>query len=341
MTKPITVADIGEFGLLAEINALLQCKDNSVLLPAGDDCTALRWPPGPVVASSDAMVEGVHFGLQWTEPEDLAWKALASAVSDLAAKGAEPVAALVTLGLVADMQVDWVLRMYQFWVSLDEPWSCPILGGDVVRSPVFFVDVFVLGRPPFNTLIRNNTAQAGDEILVTGTLGDARGGLDLLQAGAVVSPGSVEERLVRRFLRPVARVAEMRQLLVGGVIPTAMTDISDGLGRTLRNLSQASGVGAHVRGRDLPLSDALCQLKGEAAASFAWRGGEDYELLLTIPKENLDIALEVARKVAVSLTRIGEMTGPRNEVSVEGLPNVEEESGYDHFASGHLDRPDH
>lgn len=332
MTRPVTVADIGEFGLLAEINALLQRKDADLLIPPGDDCAALRWPSGSVVVSSDAMVEGVHFDMQWTEPEDLAWKSLASAVSDLAAKGAEPVGALVTLGLVPDMEVEWILRMYRFWASLDEPWGCPILGGDAVRSPVFFVDVFVLGRPASSRLIRNSTARAGDQILVTGTLGDARGGLEVVQSGAVVSPDSPDEWLVRRFLRPVARVLEMRQLLTAGVVPTAMTDISDGLARTLRNLGQASGVGACVRARDFPLSDALCHVKGDEAASFAWLGGEEYELLLTIPLESMDAALVIGRRIGVFLTRIGEMKGVGDEVSVDGLPDVESEPGYDHFA---------
>ena len=331
MAKSVTIGDIGEFGLLAELNALLRREDDNILLSPGDDCTALRWPSGSVVASSDAMVEGVHFVLQWTEPEDLAWKALASAVSDLAAKGAEPAGALVTLGLVPSMEVDWVLRMYRFWASLDEPWGCPILGGDVVRSPVFFVDVFVFGSPTLSILVRNSTARTGDQILVTGTLGDALAGLEVLQSRAIVSPGSPEEWVTRRFLRPVARVAEMRQLLTAGLVPTAMTDISDGLARTLRNLRQASGVGTRVRAQDFPLSDALCRLKGETAARFAWRGGEDYELLLTIPKDNTDTALAIGQKVGVSLTWIGEMTGAGDEVAVDGLANGEFESGYDHF----------
>lgn len=326
------MSDVGEFGLLAELTALLRRENESVLLPPGDDCTALRWPTGPVVASSDAMVEGVHFAWQWTTPEDLAWKALASAVSDLAAKGAEPAGALVTLGLLPDTEVEWILRMYRFWTSLQEPWSCPILGGDIVRSRVFFVDVFVVGRPISDQLFPNSAARAGDQILVTGTLGDAVCGLELVQAGAAIVPDSPAEWLVRRFLRPVARVAEVRRLLLAGVIPTAMSDISDGLSRTIRILSQASGVGASIRAEDLPLSDALRQLKGDAAAGIAWRGGEDYELLLTVPQENFHAALEGSRKIGVSLTRIGEMTGPANEVRVDGLPTVESEHGYNHFA---------
>ncbi|MFH1738499.1 MAG: thiamine-phosphate kinase [bacterium] len=331
MSKRTIIADLSEFRLLEQINALIQREDKDIILPPGDDCTAIRWPGNAVVASSDAMVEGVHFAREWTEPEDLAWKALAGAVSDLAAKGAEPVGALVTLGLMPEMEVDWILRMYRTWASLNEPWSCPILGGDTVRSPGFFVDLFVLGQPVLDAPISNRFAREGDVILVTGTLGDAAAGLEILQSKSVIHPGSSEEWVVNRFLRPVPRVSEMKRLLQAGVVPTAMTDISDGLGRSVLNLSHASGVGAHIRADDLPISDSMRNLKGSEAQRMAWHGGEDYELLLTVPQDQVRTALETARQIGVCLSSIGKVEGVAGDVVVDGLPDADRKPGYDHF----------
>nr|HPO08445.1 thiamine-phosphate kinase [bacterium] len=293
-----TVADLGEFGLLAEINAILPGGyTGRFLLPYGDDCAAVPWSRDVLLVSSDAMVEGIHFSRDWTEPEVLAWKSLASAVSDLAAKGAEPVGALVTLGLPPETQVDWILRMYRFWGRLDEPWSCPILGGDTVRSPVFFLDVLVFGKPVAGLPVSMAGAREGDCILVTGTLGDAAAGLEILQLKESTSSDSARSYLVKRFLTPVARVGEIRQLLQAGVIPTAMTDISDGLARSVSNLCAASGVGAEIEAERLPVSTELDEWAGSRCRRMAWQGGEDYEILLTVSGDQIGTALEIARQI--------------------------------------------
>jgi len=328
-----TVADLGEFGLLAEINAILPggYTAGPLLLPFGDDCAAVPWPEDALLVSSDAMVEGIHFSRDWTEPEDLAWKSLASAVSDLAAKGAEPVGALVTLGLPPEMEVDWILRMYRFWRRLDEPWICPILGGDTVRSPVFFLDILVFGKPVTGMPISMAGAREGDQILVTGTLGDAVAGLAVLQSKGNVSCDSTAGYLVQRFLRPRPRVSETRDLLLAGLIPTAMTDISDGLTRSVSNLCAASGVGAEIRAERLPVSAALDEWAGSGSRRMAWQGGEDYEILLTVSGDQIGTALEIARQIKVSLTHIGEICGNRNEIRVTGLDVTDLPCGYDHF----------
>jgi len=326
-----SIAEIGEFGLLAKINAILQRQPVDVLLPYGDDCTALRWPSDAAVISCDAMVEGSHFRWEWMTPEDLAWKSLAGAVSDLAAKGAEPCGALITLGLPGGIETKLIFDMYESWVSLDEPWSCPVLGGDTVRSPVFFVDVFVTGVPLTGSIIANHTARPGDRIFVTGTLGDARCGLEILQKGLATKADYEERFLINRFLRPVPRLAEVKAFLAAGVIPTAMSDISDGLARTLRNICERSGVGAYIRADDLPISEALRRYGGGGAARVAWEGGEDYELLLTLPIESRERALSVVADVGLSLSEIGKVYEATGQVDVDGIPDAAA-SGFDHFA---------
>ena len=333
MSKKLTAADCGEFRLLQKINTILRRDDDRILLPSGDDCAAMRWNAPVLVASSDAMVDGVHFQRHWMEPEDLAWKSLAAAVSDLAAKGADPAGALITLGLPPDMEIEWILRMYRAWAGFDEPWSCPILGGDTVRSPVFFLDLFVWGSPVLENPIPNSSAQPGDAVFVTGTLGDAHAGLKILQNPDSLSRDSDMLFLIKRFLRPVARVYEMKCLLQSGLLPTAMTDISDGLARTIKNITLASDVGMRIEADTIPISPSLRALKGTGSIHAAWEGGEDYELLLTIPQEQSGRALEIARKFGVSLNRIGNIVGNPNEIIVTGDAITDlSHSGYDHFS---------
>ncbi len=326
-----TVSDIGEFGLLAKINTILRRQSVEVLLPFGDDCIAVPSHSHSTVFSSDAMVEGSHFDRNWMAPEDLAWKSLAGAVSDLAAKGAKPAGALITLGLPGTLEAEWILTMYETWVSLDQPWSCPILGGDTVRSPIFFVDVFVWGAPLADSIVPNHMARPGDGLYVTGTLGDALAGLRVVQDGRTSSASETERFLLNRFFRPVPRVAEIGSLLSADVIPTAMSDISDGLARTVRTICERSQTGALIRARDLPLSKALRDFSKDHSSELAWEGGEDYELLLTLAPADRERALSVAGDIGLSLSEIGEIRATAGDLVVDGLPDTTT-PGFDHFS---------
>ncbi len=314
-----TVAEIGESALLERLRAILGDGPEDLLIPNGDDAAVLP-NRGRLVISTDAVVADVHYHAEQTEPEDIGWKALAGALSDLAAKAADPYAVLTTLALPPETPLDWVERVYESFAERGRVWGAPIIGGDVVRAPTVMIDVVALGwlrTPQPITLIG---AQPGDAILVTGTLGGARLGLQLFE-------GRSEDGLKReclqtareRFLRPVPRLDES-QAITDRVAPTAMTDVSDGLAKDLPKLARASGVGFRVDLKALPTLGPDDE--------NAWIGGEDYELLLTVPKSECEPLLS-AWDESVPLTRIGEIRTLDEGCHVEGLSG--ELPGFEHF----------
>jgi len=330
MNHAPTVREIGEFGVLRRIRDILGTHSEEVILGIGDDAAVIRPRPRPVVLSTDAMVEDIHFRKRWTTAGDLAYKAMASNVSDLAAKAAEPMYSLITLGLPSDTPVSWVEDFYRTLAGLREEWGIEVIGGDTVRSETIMVSITVWGYQfPFSP-ISQKTAQAGDRILVTGFLGDAAAGLELLEQGA--TPDTEEparRRLIARFLRPMPRFREALEI-VRRVLPTAMTDISDGLARDLPKLCEAGGIGAKVYGERLPCSEALRTVAERRAGSYAWRGGEDYELLLTLPPDKAQWLLNTWTLSACPVTEIGEILESGQGIHLLNWEG-EVESGFDHF----------
>lgn len=286
------VADIGEFGLIARLRAL------DVVRGIGDDCAVVTPPEGHnLVMTADALIEDVHFRHAWTSWHDLGYKAMAVNLSDIAAMGAAPLGALVTLGLRADAAADDVLAFYEGAAEALVPCGAFIVGGDIVSSPTATaISVTAYGSVSRGRAALRGGARAGDGIWVTGTLGDSAAGLRLLQAGNSDFPS-----LILRHNRPSARVDAGISLAGSGTLH-AMMDISDGLAGDLGHLCRESGVGATLDQSALPVSEELRR----AARALRWdpldlvlHGGEDYELLLTLPP---DVA---PPDLGVRVTRIG------------------------------------
>jgi thiamine-monophosphate kinase len=248
-------------------------------------------------------VEGVHFDLRFTSWRDLGWKALAVNVSDAAAMGATPRFALVTLGVGSDRQLEDFLALYEGMGEHAAQFGVSIVGGDVVSSPVTFINVALYAEAG-ERLLRRDTARPGQAVAVTGTLGDSTGGLRLLLGDGPIDSAQATA-LVQAHLRPSPRVREGGLLTQAGL--ACGMDLSDGLLGDARRLAEASGVQVVIRIDAIPVSAALRAVFGADAIDLALAGGEDYELLVAGEVGTLrEAARRVGTETGVSVTEVGE-----------------------------------
>jgi thiamine-monophosphate kinase len=305
---------MGEFELLARIRERLPELGPQMRLGSGDDA-AISVPSGATATSVDALVDGVHFRREWSSLEQIGHKALAAALSDLAAMGAEPGEAYVVLGIPADLDEDECMELLDGIASLAEATGTSLAGGDLSRAPALTLAVTVVGHAgSADDLVTRSGARPGDAVVVTGELGGAAAGLLLLERSGDCGVdhtmgGSTPQSLLRRQLEPQPRLEAGRAL--AGTGATAMIDISDGLGGDARHLAAASRVELRIEASLLPLDDGVAEVAAAAGRDpleLATGGGEDYELLATLPAGLLAKAVAVvARQGATRLTRIGEV----------------------------------
>ncbi|GIW40547.1 MAG: thiamine-monophosphate kinase [Candidatus Binatia bacterium] len=273
-------------------------------LGPGDDAAVLALE-GRFAMTGDCLVEGVHFELGWQPPRLLGEKVVRVNASDLASMGADFRFFLLDLGVPERISPRLVEQIQDGVVRACRSFGAAVVGGNVSRSPVLFLSGTAVGRLQGPVLSRSG-ARPGDRIFVTGTLGDAAAGLSLLAAGKAVR--SREERfLVRRFLLPAPRLREAR-VLARRNLPTAMIDLSDGLGEDLRRLCVVSGCGAVVDEDALPTSPAYRKVVG-LGKELAISGGEDYELLFTVPAEQSHVPLGLRKaRSTCTMTPVGVLT---------------------------------
>lgn len=298
----------------------------------GDDAAVLTGDPA-IVATHDLLVEGVHFRRETTGLSDLGHRALAVNLSDVAAMGAEPVAVLVGLGLPDDGVSASVGDLYDGLEALAARVGATVAGGDISASSVFFIGVTAIGRLPAGRApVRRSGARAGDVLCVTGTLGGSAAGLAVLDdptaAQGIVATAA--GRAFDRHRRPEPRLAEGRLLADGGA--TAMLDISDGLGIDAMRLARASGVRLDIDVDRIPVDSsttAVAEALGRDPLRLAWAGGEDYELLVTLPPPAAD---EVAATLPAGLTTIGRVAAgaPAVNPHTRGEPLDLGDPGYVH-----------
>jgi thiamine-monophosphate kinase len=322
--------DLGEFPFLRRLRERVPA-DTRVLLGLGDDCAALALS-GTALVTTDAMIENVHFRCEWTTFTALGEKAFTVNASDIAAMGGEPTFALLSLGIPQACEVEDLDAFFDGFVRAAETCGAALIGGNMSAAPCLMLSVTLLGRAPHGVVTRAG-ARVGDEVYVTGTLGDAALGLRLLQEGQE-SPEA--HAVIHRFLCPSARLQVGRELAACG-LATAMIDISDGLLQDLGHLCEESRVGAVVDAPALPLSTAYRTLLGAQDWSLALTGGEDYELLFSVAAEHRELVSGVAQRSGCPITRIGSIV-PRTEgVRVRGpagTADVPRHTGYDHFRRG-------
>lgn len=336
---PVELSELGEFGLIDRLARRLAAgsshpRAGSVVHSIGDDAAVLGLPEGTeLVATADALAEGVHFRRDWSSPDDLGWKALAVNVSDLGAMGARPTAALVTLALPQDVPVDWVDGLYRGLKAASERYGCPVVGGDTVRSlGGICLSVTAFGAVATGKAVTRAGARVGDLICVTGGLGDSGAGLTLLECGGGVAGEFLPA--VRWHLRPDPPV-EAGAVLAEHGLATAMMDLSDGLASDLRHMATQSKVGAVVEAERLPISDAarlLARGLGVDVVRLALFGGEDYQLLFTVPADRFAEVPPALGPLGVVATIVGKVTRRGlTLVGPEGSRTPLTPEGFHHF----------
>ncbi len=305
---------MGEFELLDAIRRRLPPPGPRVRLGSGDDA-AIVVPEGATATSVDALVDGVHFKREWCSPAQIGAKALAAALSDLAAMGAAPGEAYAVLGLPPDLDEAGCLELLDGMAALAARTGTTLAGGDVSRSPVLSLAITVVGHAPGpGAFVSRAGARPGDALVVTGELGAAAAGLLQLEAGrdVPVEQGphghrSTGTSQIARQLEPQPRLEAGRALAANGA--TAMIDLSDGLGGDAVHIARASGAGLRIEAAALPLADGVAAVARTAEKDpldLAVGGGEDYELLAALPAERFDAAARaVEEREGSRLTRIG------------------------------------
>jgi thiamine-monophosphate kinase len=320
---------MGEFDLIARY---FTRPGRYAVLGVGDDCALLQPQPGMQLAvSSDMLVQGRHF-LSTTPAADVGHKALAVNLSDLAACGAKPLAFTLALALPSIDEV-WLAGFSKGLWALADAHGCELIGGDTTQGPLN-ICITVLGEvPPGDALLRQH-AQLGDDIYVSGTVGDARLALEVFR-GNLSLPTADFEAARARMDRPTPRVS--LGLALRGVANAAI-DISDGLLGDLGHILQRSKVGAVIDTAwvqdSAAISDAMQTISFNKRLDFALAGGDDYELLFTAAPDQADEVLAAAEQCGVSVTCIGRIT-PVAGVQVldlHGLPLSRRFAGFDHFA---------
>jgi thiamine-monophosphate kinase len=331
----VKVSEAGEFGLIHRLAELVQANRTvapawrNLVLGIGDDAAVWQAEPGLTLASTDCLIEGVHFTLETSGWHDLGWKALAVNLSDIAAMGGEPRYALVTLGLPGDTDLSDVEQFYLGMLELAQEVGTAIVGGDTSASPVVFINMAVTGQAS-KTLLTRSGAKPGDSVAVTGWLGAAAAGWQLIQQKKEITEAM--SPLIQAFSRPRPRLDTGRRLVEAGV--AAAIDISDGLVADLEHICAESRVGAVIQVDRVPVHPEVKRAFKQEALALALSGGEDYELLFAAPEA---IIKDVQPGLDGPVTIIGEITAARpgqvNLVDEAGRPFSLTHKGWRHFDS--------
>ena len=333
----MTLQHLGELGLIRQIRArAARGAHAGVLTGIGDDTAVLAVTAGAsLLATTDLLVEDVHFRRATASPADIGWKAMMVNVSDIAAMGGEPRYALVGLAVPEATPPEDVEAFYEGLHDAAARHGVAVVGGDTSASPGgWCIDVTLLGEHGGTPRLRS-AARPGDAVAVTGSLGHSAAGLALLEADAAAVAPDIARDLVRGHLRPGARVAEGRWL--GGAAGVhAMMDASDGIATDLGHICRESGVSARVWLERLPVSAGVreaARALGREPDDWAAAGGEDYELLITCARDAVEaLARGLREATGTALTAIGEIEAGEGVqwIGRRGEPAVVR-AGYEHF----------
>ncbi|MFQ5900115.1 MAG: thiamine-phosphate kinase [Thermodesulfobacteriota bacterium] len=333
----MNLKELGEFGLIKKIAEGISFSGREVIRGIGDD-TAVTQPDsdGYLLSTVDTLIEDVHFSLTYTSPSLLGRKAVTASLSDIAAMGGTPKYILVSIAIPDNIESEFISLLYKGIKEQAGPYGVRIIGGDTTSSPErLVISIFMLGDVPGGQAIFRDGAQEGDRIYVTGTLGDSALGLKILKEGASDIDDSPYREVILAHIDPQPRVAVGRTI-AEREIATAMIDISDGLLKDLKHITEESRVGARIEFSRLPTSDVLKRYLIEAPEdkTLPLTGGEDYELLFTSPPSLSCKVEETAKELGCPCSYIGDIVSLSKGVTVmdeDERPIFFKYEGFDHF----------
>ena len=329
---------IGEFGLIARIRNRMPVRSPGVFKGIGDDAAVSSLAPGmDLVSTVDLLVEDVHFDRSLIPAYQLGRKSLAVNLSDIAAMGANPLFTLVSLAIPSGVSLEFIDDFFSGFGAMANAHGVALIGGDTSASPDrLFISITLLGEGKREALVYRHGAQPGDDLYVTGTLGDSLLGLHLARSQKGKTPSPEGQYLLERHFNPSPRVQEGRTLARNN-LARAMIDLSDGLFSDLLHICEESRVGAVIWTERIPLSAPFRSLVPASPGKgwqWALKGGEDYELLFSAPPEKASELSVLARDWPCGLSRIGKIEPSSRGVVIldEGEPvDPALLKGYDHF----------
>jgi len=325
--------EIGEFGLIHRIRKWMAASDSAVIQGIGDDVAVIEMAGRALLVTTDILIEGIHFDRSWIDPYRLGKKALIVNLSDIAAMGGTPKYFLISLGLPKNLPLSFISSFYRGLKEGARKFRVDLIGGDTSLSQKIVINICLLGEGRKKNLLFRRGARVGDDLLVSGTLGDAALGLIILQTK--VSMGG-PKGLIERQLSPCPRI-QLGQAIAERCFATAMIDVSDGLLMDTTHLLEESGVGARIWEERIPLSKLYrkwVHSYSKDPYQIALCGGEDYELLFTVPRETRKKISSLARSLGTSITRIGEILPQKQGLQIirkDGEEYSPTRLGFEHF----------
>jgi thiamine-monophosphate kinase len=331
--KRVNVRDIGEFGLIQRIRSWMAASRKDLIRGIGDDVAVMEMGGKALLATTDILIEGIHFHQSWIDPFSLGKKAILVNVSDIAAMGGIPKYFLISLGLPKSLPVFYVSQLYHGLKEGAKSFRADLVGGDTSLSSKIILNIALLGEGKKQNLLFRNGAKVGNDLWVSGTLGDSALGLKMLRKNRA---RDTSKTLIERHLSPTPRL-HLGQALANHHLATAMIDVSDGLLIDTSHLLEESGVGVLLFEDTIPLSKEyrkFVRLYSRNPYRLALTGGEDYELLFTAPRENRERISSLSRSLKLSLARIGEILPKKRRLLVArrgGKICSPSSLGFDHF----------
>ena len=342
MSQETEISSIGEFGLIDRLTAGIEPVNKSTITGVGDDCAVARYPQTDVLVTTDMLLEGVHFDLTYVPLKHLGYKAAVVNFSDIYAMNGTPRQITVSLGVSSRFTVEHLEQLYAGIRKACEVYGVDLVGGDTTASRSgLVISITVIGDAPKDKVVLRSGANDTDLICVSGDLGAAYMGLQLLEREKAVGKGDKDfvpkfegkEYLIERQLKPEARRDIIEALAGKGIRPTAMMDVSDGLSSELMHICKASNAGCRIYEERIPIDYQTAVMAEEVNMNLvtaALNGGEDYELVFTAPLHYHD---ELSKMPGISV--IGHITKPELGcalVTRDGVEMTLKAQGFDHMA---------
>jgi thiamine-monophosphate kinase len=329
----VDLRKIGEFGLLQRVRKWMKASDPSLLQGIGDDVAVFETGRKVFLATTDLLIEDIHFERTWMDPYHLGKKALAVNLSDIAAMGGTPKYFLLSLGLPKGLTLAFLTRFYRGLKEMSRQFQVDLIGGDTSLSQKIIINICLLGEGERRRLLYRKGANVGDDLFVTGTLGDSALGLRILQRrGLKTKP----QGLIARHLSPIPRI-DLGKTIARQRLATAMIDVSDGLLIDTHHLLEENGKGARIREDWIPLSMLYRKYIFSYSKDYyqmALSGGEDYELLFSARPKMRGKISSLALMCKTPVTRIGEILPSKNGFRIlrkDGTEYSPTHLGFDHF----------